>query len=69
MFLNKNLTHYIGNNAELKNSLENERFNNLEEISIISTFLNGAEDFVLVGDDLEFGVCIERTEYHYEFSM
>nr|WP_154652026.1 hypothetical protein [Bacillus bingmayongensis] len=26
-------------------------------------------DFILVGDDLEIGVCIERTEYHYEFSM
>lgn len=26
-------------------------------------------DFILVGDDLEFDVCIERIEYHYEFSM
>ena len=44
-------------------------FDNLEEISIITNFLNGYGDFILVGDDLEFGVCIERTEYHYEFSM
>ncbi|PEY32975.1 hypothetical protein CN354_20025 [Bacillus cereus] len=47
----------------------NEIFDNLEEISIITNFLNGYGDFILVGDDLEFGVCIERTEYHYEFSM
>ncbi|MEW9180385.1 hypothetical protein AB2553_08085 [Bacillus mycoides] len=46
-----------------------EVFNNLEELSTISRFLTGYADFVLVGDDLEFGVCIERTEYHYEFSM
>ncbi|WIY63107.1 YxiF family protein [Bacillus arachidis] len=46
-----------------------EVFNNLEELSAISRFLTGYADFVLVGDDLEFGVCIETTEYHYEFSM
>ncbi|OOR53893.1 hypothetical protein BGP34_27650 [Bacillus mycoides] len=46
-----------------------EVFDNLEELSTISRFLTGYADFVLVGDDLEFGVCIERTEYHYEFSM
>lgn len=46
-----------------------EVFNNLEEVSAISRFLTGHADFVLVGDDLEFGVCIETTEYHYEFSM
>ncbi|MEN1934183.1 hypothetical protein AAIE21_00930 [Paenibacillus sp. 102] len=47
----------------------NELFQNLEEISIITNFLNGYGDFILVGDNLEFGVCIERTEYHYEFSI
>ncbi len=46
-----------------------EVFDNLEELSTISRFLTGYADFVLVGDDLEFGVVIERTEYHYEFSM
>ncbi|MFL0405689.1 hypothetical protein ACH0BP_29375 [Bacillus nitratireducens] len=46
-----------------------EVFNNLEELSAISRFLTGYADFVLVGDDLEFGVCIETTEYYYEFSM
>lgn len=46
-----------------------EIFDNLEVLSTISRFLTGYADFVLVGDDLEFGVCIERTEYHYEFSM
>lgn len=46
-----------------------EVFDNLEELSTISRFLTGYADFVLVGDDLEFGVCIEITEYHYEFSM
>ncbi|PFE03259.1 hypothetical protein COE15_26855 [Bacillus cereus] len=44
-------------------------FDNLEELSTISRFLTGYADFVLVGDDLEFGVVIECTEYHYEFSM
>ncbi|MCU5095069.1 MULTISPECIES: YxiF family protein [Bacillus cereus group] len=47
----------------------NEVFDNLENLSIESGFLNGNGDFVLVGDDLEFGLCVERTEYHYEFSM
>lgn len=46
-----------------------EVFNNLEDLSAVSRFLNGNGDFVLVGDDLEFGLCVERTEYHYEFSM
>ncbi|MGG3529190.1 hypothetical protein COM13_30550 [Bacillus pseudomycoides] len=46
-----------------------EVFDNSEELSTISRFLTGYADFVLVGDDLEFGVCIERTEYYYEFSM
>lgn len=46
-----------------------EVFENLEALSTISRFLTGYADFVLVGDDLEFGIVIERTEYHYEFSM
>ena len=46
-----------------------EVFDNLEELSTISRFLTGYADFVLVGDDLDFGLCIERTEYYYEFSM
>lgn len=46
-----------------------EVFDNLEALSAISRFLTGSADFILVGDDLEFGVCIERTEYHNEFSM
>lgn len=46
-----------------------EVFENLEELSTISRFLTGYADFVLAGDDLEFGIVIERTEYHYEFSM
>ena len=46
-----------------------EVFENLEALSTISKFLTGYADFVLVGDDLEFGIVIERTEYHYEFSM
>ncbi len=46
-----------------------EVFENLEALSTISRFLTGYADFVLVGDDLEFGIVIERTEHHYEFSM
>lgn len=38
--------------------------------TIVQMFLNKkTTDFILVGDDLKFGVCIEPTGYHYEFSM
>ncbi|SDY76991.1 hypothetical protein SAMN04488156_102297 [Bacillus sp. 166amftsu] len=47
----------------------NEIFDNLVDLSIKTQFLTGHTDFILVGDDLEFGVVIERTEYHYEFSI
>ncbi|PEP52495.1 hypothetical protein COC54_14295 [Bacillus pseudomycoides] len=57
MFLNKKLTDFIGNNTELRKPTRKRSYNLYDE------------DFILVGDDLEVGVCIERTEYHYQFSM
>ncbi|WP_420826593.1 YxiF family protein [Sporosarcina limicola] len=33
----------------------------------ITKFTIGYGDFILVADDLKFGICIERTEYQYEF--
>ncbi|UZQ51680.1 group-specific protein [Clostridium kluyveri] len=41
---------------------------NLDIILEKSGFSSGHGDFVLVSDDLSFGICIERTEYFYEFS-
>lgn len=39
----------------------------LEEILNITKFATGYADFMLVTDDMNFGICIERTEYQYEF--
>ncbi|BFH11629.1 hypothetical protein J6TS7_66130 [Paenibacillus dendritiformis] len=47
----------------------NEVFRNLEEILKLTKFATGYADFILVADDLHFGICIERTEYHYELSI
>jgi len=30
-------------------------------------FLDGLADFILIKENLELGICIERTEYYYEF--
>ena len=47
----------------------NEVFENLNIILERTRFLNGRGDFILVEDNLSFGICIERTEYYYEFCM
>jgi len=47
----------------------NEVFRNLEEILKLTKFSTGYGDFILVADDLHFGICIERTEYYYELSI
>lgn len=39
----------------------------LEKIVDMIKFTAGDGDFILVTDDLRFGICIERTEYQYEF--
>lgn len=44
-----------------------EVFNNLDIILKINNFFNGNAGFILVGENLEFGICIERTEYYHEF--
>ncbi|MGE6376180.1 YxiF family protein [Peribacillus muralis] len=38
----------------------------LEDILVFTKFTTGYGDFILVDDQLKFGICIERTEYHYE---
>lgn len=47
----------------------NEVFENLNIILEKTDFLKGRGDFILVDDSLDFGVCIERTEYYYELCM
>ncbi|MCY8232257.1 hypothetical protein MOC86_09720 [Priestia endophytica] len=46
----------------------NEVFSNLHMILESTKFLAGYGDFILVAEDFSFGLCIERTEYFYEFS-
>ncbi|MTH55007.1 hypothetical protein GKZ89_16510 [Bacillus mangrovi] len=47
----------------------NEIVNNLNRLLEISNFSNGYADFILVTDRLDFGICIERTEHFYEYSL
>ncbi|AZK44858.1 YxiF family protein [Paenibacillus lentus] len=44
----------------------NEVFMNLENVLDLTRFSKGYGDFILVDENLLFGICIERTEYHYE---
>lgn len=44
----------------------NELYNHLTKILEITKFTVGFADFILVSDELDFGICIERTEYQYE---
>lgn len=50
--------------VELKIS---EIHRNLDDIVDMIKFTTGYDDFILVTNDLEYGICIERTEYQYEF--
>lgn len=45
-----------------------EVFNELDKILELTKFSIGYGDFILVAEDFEFGLCIERTEYFYEFT-
>lgn len=47
----------------------NEVFENLNIMLEKIGFLSGKGDFILVDENLDFGVCIERTEYYYELCM
>lgn len=46
----------------------NEVFSHLNEIIELTKFSVGYGDFILVAEDFNFGLCIERTEYFYELS-
>lgn len=43
-----------------------EVFNELDQILELTKFSTGYGDFILVAEDFEFGLCVERTEYFYE---
>lgn len=47
----------------------NELFSNLDKVLELTWFSKGYGDFILVDGDFNFGLCIERTEYYYEFSI
>ncbi|WLD93037.1 hypothetical protein [Alkalihalobacillus sp. AL-G] len=47
----------------------NEVFSNLDKVLELTKFSVGYGDFILVAEDFYFGLCIERTEYYYEFSV
>ncbi|WP_405096937.1 hypothetical protein [Oceanobacillus sp. FSL H7-0719] len=47
----------------------NEVFSHLNEIIELTKFSVGYGDFILVAEDFNFGICIERTEYFYELSV
>ncbi|MFL0444609.1 YxiF family protein [Bacillus subtilis] len=46
-----------------------EIFINLDKVLEITKFSIGYGDFILTSEDFKFGLCIERTEYHYEFCV
>ncbi|PAM93331.1 hypothetical protein B4N84_18515, partial [Flavobacterium sp. IR1] len=45
-----------------------EVFSHLNKVIELTKFSVGYGDFILVSEDFNFGLCIERTEYFYEFS-
>lgn len=46
-----------------------EVLSHLNKIIELTKFSVGYGDFILVAEDFNFGLCIERTEYFYEFSV
>lgn len=46
-----------------------EVFSNLDKVLELTKFSVGYGDFILVAEDFDYGLCIERTEYFYEFSV
>ncbi|WP_433958673.1 YxiF family protein [Cytobacillus horneckiae] len=44
-------------------------FSNLDKVLELTKFSVGYGDFLLVAEDFNFGLCIERTEYSYEFTV
>lgn len=47
----------------------NEVFSNLDKVLELTWFSKGYGDFIIVDEDFNVGLCIERTEYYYEFSI
>ncbi len=47
----------------------NKVFSNIDKVLELTKFKAGYGDFILVTEDFNFGLCIERTEYFYEFSV
>lgn len=47
----------------------NEVFSNLNEIIELTKFSIGYGDFILVAENFNFGLSVERTEYFYELSV
>mgnify|MGYP000131831094 CR=1 FL=1 len=47
----------------------NEVFNHLNKLMGLTKFSIGYGDFILVAEDFNFGLCIERAEYFYEVSV
>lgn len=47
----------------------NEVFNHLNKLMGLTKFSIGYGDFIIVGEDFNFGLCIERAEYFYEVSV
>ncbi|MBX4262813.1 group-specific protein [Clostridium estertheticum] len=45
----------------------NDVTNNINVILEILKFMDGYADFILIDDNFSFGICVERTEYFYEF--
>ncbi|MEF7566119.1 hypothetical protein V4V35_24305 [Bacillus infantis] len=46
-----------------------EVFGHLNKIVELTRFSAGYGDFILVAEDFNFGLCIERAEYFYELSV
>jgi hypothetical protein len=47
----------------------NEVFRYINKIAELTRFSDGYGDFILVAENFNFGLCIERTEYFYELSV
>jgi hypothetical protein len=45
----------------------NDLLDNIDEFLTLTKFKSEKSDFILVGVNLEFGICIERYEYYNEF--
>ena len=63
------LLFFIENEIEAVLVNVHEVFSHLNEIIELTKFSVGYGDFILVAEDFNFGLCIERTEYFYELSV